>query len=206
MVQKVSITRSPSKMRVLLLPLLILLTQTAISHEQSYPVLPYSRGSCHRLEDHTNMFGNRTAYSSQGLLPSLFIRDDTIFPPSLKIVRTKLLCETIGLERNTASSVSFLVEYQRQDSPLRNFIAQVMVDCVRDPHNPNANYSFHPVPAPGAVGKNLNTAQNSSTLIIDETSISANFATIPKFRCGHCEIYDYHPSINDQTTKCTGKR
>jgi len=65
----------------------------------------------------------------------------------------------------------------------------VLVDCVKDPHDPSANYSY-PVPAPGAVGRGLNTARASirdHTLIVPPEFISATSDTVPKLKCGHCE-------------------
>ena len=182
----------------------ILLGAVPVTFSQTFPMLRYNIGSCGRLSDNAEICGSYTNFSTQGLLPSLFISHDDETAPSLRIVRARLLCEAIGAEKDTASSVSFLVEYRRKDDQLTSRLAQVMVDCYIDPHGPGS-HSFYPTPAPNATGTALNTAYvaTGTTLISKGTNIMATFSTEPRIQCGQCEhVYGV---FSDLTTKCTSK-
>ena len=176
----------------------------AVSHQQNTPTLRPSVGSCPQLSDDAAILGNYTIFSNQGLLPSLFIGRDGSAAPSLRIVRARLLCEAIGAERGTASSVSFLVEYTLETDQSNNQTAQVIVDCVPNPHG-SSSHSFYPDPAPGATGSALNTAQsiNGFSLVTNAGDITATFSTEPQFMCGQCEAV--RSTINDPATRCTSK-
>ena len=180
--------------------LLIALPETI---SQNTPTLRPSVGSCPQLSDDAPILGDYTIFSNQGLLPSLFIGTDGSAPPRLRIVRARLLCEAIGAERGTASSVSFLVEYTLETGQT-NKIAQVIVDCAPNPHG-TSNHSFYPDPAPGATGSALNTAQsiNDATLVTNAAAITATFSTEPRFMCGQCEAST--SIFNDPATRCTSK-
>ena len=175
----------------------------SVSHQQNTPTLRPSVGSCPQLSDDAPILGDYTIFSNQGLLPSLFIGSDGSAPPRLRIVRARLLCEAIGAERGTASSVSFLVEYTLETGQTSK-IAQVIVDCAPNPHG-TSSHSFYPDPAPGATGSALNTAQsiNDATLVTNAAEITATFSTKPEFMCGQCAAVT--SLINNPATRCTSK-
>ena len=152
-----------------------------------YPPQRSGIGSCPILSNDSDTFGNRTAFSDLGLLPTLFIRNDGTSPLTLRILRVHLLCEAVGLYRNTASSASYLVEYEEPGVSTPQ-LAQVSVDCIADTFNPSVNYSFFPAPQPGSVQTvDLNTARNSlGTLVTDSSQIVSTFSTEPEFTCGRC--------------------
>ena len=172
--------------------------------QQTEPTLRSYVGSCPSLTDGANVFGSTTTFSREGLFPSLFIGSDGSHAEDLRIVRSKLLCEAIGAEKNTASSISLLVEYVLHSDQSNNRIAQVVVDCAPNPHG-SSDYSFYPDPAPGATGAALKTAQsiNGVTLVSNEAQISASFSTEPEFLCGQCEAVT--SVFNNRMTRCTGK-
>ena len=172
--------------------------------QQTEPTLRTNVGSCPRLTDGANILGSTMTFSREGLFPSLFIGSDGSSAENLRIVRSKLLCEAIGAEKNTASSVSFLVEYVLQSDQSNNRTAQVVVDCAPNPHG-SSDYAFYPDPASGATGSALKTAQsiNGITFIASEALITASFSTEPEFMCGHCEAGI--SIFNNPMTRCTGK-
>ena len=182
----------------------ILLTALPETFSQTFPTFRTDVGSCPRLSDDAPVLGDYTIFSNQGLLPSLFIGSDGSSAPSLRIVRARLLCESIGAERGTASSVSFLVEYTLETHQSNNQIAQVIVDCAPNPHG-SSSHSFYPDPAPGATGSALNTAQsiNGVTLVTNAADINATFSTEPEFMCGQCEAVT--SLFNNPATRCTSK-
>ena len=182
----------------------ILLTALPETLPQNTPTFRTSVGSCPRLSDDAPILGDYTIFSNQGLLPSLFIGSEGSVAPSLRIVRARLLCEAIGAERGTASSVSFLVEYTLETDQSNNQIAQVIVDCAPNPHG-SSSHSFYPDHAPGATGYSLNTAQsiNRVTLVTNAADITATFSTEPRFMCGQCEAVT--STFNDPATRCTSK-
>ena len=163
-----------------------LLTIPKCFSKQLYPTARANIGSCPRLTDDSDIFGNRTAFSNKGLLSTLFIRADETEPRTLRIVRARLLSEAIGLRRDTASSVSFLLEYEVPgDATLQ--LAQVALDCVQDQFNLLVDYSFFPAPDPNSHQTiSLNTARNSVSYPLRSTGIEANFSTEPEFKCGEC--------------------
>ena len=149
-----------------------------------YPTERPGIGSCPVLSDDSVVFGNRTAVSDQGLLPTLFIMNDGTSPLTLRILRVHLLCEAVGLYRNTASSASYLVEYEEQGVSTPQ-LAQVSVDCIADTFNSAVNYSFFPAPQPSSQTIDLNTARNSLGTLITSQIVS-NFSTESAFNCGRC--------------------
>ena len=160
-------------------------------------------GSCPRLTDNDTFLGNYVTFSNLGLFPSLFTRSDG-FQPSLRITRSKLLCESTGIRRDTASSVAFVVEYFDIIAPSTIRLATVIVDCALDPHGPTS-HSFYPTPSPTATGLALNTAiniQGLTTLIDNEALFTSNFNTVAMFQCGQCEPTTSGIFTN-QETRCT---
>ena len=169
-----------------------------------YTVIRQNVGSCPRLSENSDIFGNITHFSNQGLLPSLFISSEGTRPLILNILRVHLLCEAIGLYRNTASSASYLVEYQvPRDNTLK--LAQVSVDCILDLYNPSMNYSFYPSPNPDSPSRiDLNTAKNSlGTLFTGRSGITSTFSTEPAFKCGRCGPQG--GVFADKATRCVCK-
>ena len=182
----------------------VLVAFPKVFSQDLYPVLRPSIGSCPRLSESSDIFGNKTHFSDQGLLPSLFIKSEGTDPLRLRIVRVHMLCEAIGLYRNTASSASYLVEYQVPDSTMLK-IAQVSVDCVPDSYNPSVKYSFYPTPQPNIVQlSELNTAHNSlGTLYTRRSGITSTFSTETAYICGRCGPQG--GIFVDQTTRCVCK-
>jgi len=174
------------------------------TYQQTEPILRTNVGSCPQLSDNADILGSRTTFSSVGLFPSLFVGYDGSSAENLKIVRSKLLCEAIGAEKNTVSSVSFLVEYIMENDQSNNRLAQLVVDCAPNPHGPGS-HSFYPAPHPGSTGSALNTARvaNGVTIVTRSVDISANFSTEPQSICAQCETSD--GIFTDRVTRCTGK-
>ena len=165
----------------------VLVAFPKVFSQDLYPALRPNIGSCLRLSESSDIFGYKTHFSDQGLLSSLFIKSESTDPLTLRIVRVHKLCEAIGLYRNTASSASYLVEYQVPDSTMLR-IAQVSLDCVPDTYNPSVKYSFYPKPHPNVVQSiELNTARNSlGTLYTRRSRITSTFSTETAFICGKC--------------------
>ena len=182
----------------------VLVSFPAVLSQGLYPSERPGIGSCPVLSSNSEVFGNRTAFSDQGLLPTLFIMNDGTSPLTLRILRVHLLCEAVGLYRNTASSASYLVEYEEQGVSTPQ-LAQVSVDCVPDTFNSAVNYSFFPAPQPGSSQTtDLNTAQNSlGTLVTDSAQIVSNFTTESAFTCGRCG--QQGGIFADQATRCVCK-
>lgn len=172
--------------------------------QQLFPVPRPNIGSCSSLSNNSDIFGNRTHFSDQGLLPTLFIDGNNNVPLTLRVLRVHLQCEASGLYRNTASSVTFLVEYIVPSNGTPRFI-QVSLDCVTDPFNPSTNYSFFPLPQAGSTQPmSLNTAQNSlGTLFTDSSQITSTFSTPSAYNCGRCG--PQNGSFADQATRCVCK-
>jgi len=84
----------------------ILLSAFPVTFTQTFPMLRYNVGSCHRLSESADILGNYTNFSSRGLLPSLFISHEKKTVPSLRLVRAKLVCEAIGAEKDKSSQTS----------------------------------------------------------------------------------------------------
>ena len=195
--------------RLIVIAVVLVAFPKVFSHDL-YPTLRPGIGSCLRLSESSDIFGNRTHFSDQGLLPSLFIRSESTDPLTLRIVRVHMLCEAIGLYRNTASSASYLVEYEVTDSEVPDSItmlkiAQVSVDCVPDSHNPFLKYSFYPKPQRNSIqSSDLNTARNSlGTLYTDISGITSNFSTETAFICGRCGLQG--GIFADPATRCVCK-
>ena len=150
---------------------------------QLHPARLRDVGDCQRLTEDSNIFGNRSLFSNRGLLATTLTANETS-PTSVRIVRTRLLSEATGTKRNTASSVSFLVEYQLPGEN-NTHLAQVAMDCILDPFNPAMNYSFFPSPNPtNSHFTTLNTARVAVGSVLRTINITANFSTEPEFNCG----------------------
>ena len=182
----------------------VLVAFPAVLSQGLYTMQRSNTGSCPVLSSNSEVFGNRTAFSNQGLLPTLFIINDGSSPLNLRIRRVHLLCEAIGLYRNTASSASYLVEYEVSGVSTPR-LAQVSVDCIADSFNPSVNYSFFPAPQPGSNQTiDLNTARNSlGKLVTDRAQIVSNFTTESAFTCGRCGPQG--GIFADQATRCVCK-
>ena len=181
----------------------------AVLAQQLYPTprAPQSQlmfGNCSVLMDNDTILGTYDQFSDTGLLPSLFISGDGNSPPFLRIVRSKVTCLNSGLIRGTASSVGMLVEYQRQTAPNVNIRAQVAVDCIQDPFDPNSAFSFFPARDPDDNGNlALNTAQVSSGSTIQD-NVNLNFSdTTLRTNCAVCS--DLSVGVGDPTNRCVGK-
>ena len=192
------------KMCFRLLVAALLVAFPAVLSQGLYPTERPGIGSCPVLSSNSEVFGNRTSFSNLGLLPTMFIRSDGTSPLILRIRRVHLLCEAIGLYRNTASSASYLVEYEVPGVSTPR-LAQVSVDCIADSFNPSENYSFFPAPQPGSSQMiDLNTARNSlGTLVTDSAQIVSNFTTESAFTCGRCGPQG--GIFADQATRCVCK-
>ncbi len=105
----------------------------------------------------------------------------------------------IGL-KNTASSVGILVEYQRQSAPNTSIVAQVAVDCVEDPYNLNANFSFYPTPNPRGSSNNTARVSSGSTL---QDNVSVPFSTALRTNCSICS--NLINSSRNPESLCVGK-
>lgn len=89
-----------------------------------------------------DLFGSTQVFSDHGILPVTFITSDGSDPPFLRVKCFNLVCESIGLTRGSASSISAIVEFERQDKQSTLFTAQVTVDYVGGSEIP----SFYPDP------------------------------------------------------------
>jgi len=186
--------------------LLVFLARTMLA-QQLYPTPrpPLGQlvfGNCSVLVDNDTILGAYDQFSDHGLLPSLFIGGRGNGPPFLRIVRSKVTCLNSGLLKNTASSVGILVEYQRQTSPNVSIVAQVAVDCIQDPYNPNGSFSFYPTPDPQSRDTlDLNTARVSSGSTIQDNVI-VPFSTALRIDCSVCSV---SVGRGEAESRCVGK-
>ena len=187
---------------------LLILLLPAVLAQQLYPTprastVSLTFGNCTVLMDNDPILGNYNQFSDTGLLPSLFITGDGSSPPFLRIVRSKVTCLNSGLIKGTASSVGILVEYQRQTAPNVNIKAQIAVDCILDPHNPNAEFSFYPTPDPAATQISVqNTARVSSGRTLKD-NVDVNFTVPFRTNCSVCS--DLASRAGDPDSRCVGK-
>ncbi len=190
--------------------LLLLFLVHAASAQQLYyttsrpPAGELIFGNCSVLADNDSIVGMYDQFSDRGLLPSLFISRDGNAPPFLRIVRSKVTCLNSGLLKNTASSVGILVEYQRQSAPNTSIVAQVAVDCIEDPYNLNANFSFYPtpIPNPNLRGYSKNTARVSSGSTLQD-NVSVPFSAALRTNCSICS--NLIISSRNPESLCVGK-
>lgn len=155
-------------------------------------------GDCNLPTENDTILGSNETFSNVGLLPSLFASGDGSSAPFLRIVRSRLTCVTTGFtSRFTASSVSFIVEYERQDNQGVIVRAQVSVDCIPDPNNPAQDFSFYPMPS----GSDPRTASVSAGSILrDNTNVSYNTAL--RVDCSECS--EESGSRGDLIARCLG--
>ena len=148
-------------------------------------------------------FGNTTGFSQLGILPVTFVGGHGSSPYWLKVNRFNVVCESIGLTRNSVSSFSAIVEYNRDGFPgqrgniVRNLIAHVTLDCRRDG-------IFNRVPRPGASGLELDTTQISIGPKWKDSDILGNFSTIMDCKCGKCVDSRLGSRVNN-VTHCIGR-
>ena len=148
-------------------------------------------------------FGNTTSFSQLGILPVTFVGDYENNPYWLKVNRFNVVCESIGLTRNSVSSFSAIVEYDRDGFPgqrgniVRNLIAQVTLDCRSDGF-------FYRLPRPGASGLELDTTRINSGFKRKDNVILRNFSTTMDRKCGKCVDSRLGSRINN-VTHCLGR-
>ena len=158
-------------------------------------------GSC--LPVILDNFGNTTSFSRLGILPVTFVGGDGSSPYWVKVNRFNVVCESIGLTRNSVSSFSAIVEYDRDGFPgqrgniVRNLIAQVTLDCRRDG-------IFYRIPRSGASGLELDTTQISRGSTRKDSDILGNFSTIMDRKCGLCVDSRVGSNVNN-VTHCLGR-
>lgn len=170
---------------------------------QLYPTMRSGVGSCPRITEDSDIFGNRADFSNQGLLSTSFISGDENSPLTLKILRARLLSEAIGLKRNTASSVSFLLQYLLPGNGAPR-LAQVTMDCILDQYNPAVEYSFYPSPDPTSnQSVALDTARVSVGSVLRTIGITATFSTEPEYACGQCGLQT--GMVSNPVTQCICK-
>ena len=159
-------------------------------------------GNCPRLTDNDTKLGSYDDFSNQGIFASLFISPEGfLLDPTLKIIRSKLICEVTGTRKDTASSVAFLVEYLNFNNQSNLRLATFTLGCVKNPYG-STSHAFlpapPPMPPPGPQVRSMHFK-----LYDNETLFTATFDTMPKFQCGQCEAgmgrYD------DQETYCISK-
>ncbi len=164
---------------------ILLLLFTVLPNSLQKPLIPILRdnvGSCDKIYEDSDIFGNLSHFSDKGLLTAAFIGGARIVPVTLKIIRIRLLSEATGLYRNTVSSASFLIEYL-EPGKQNTQMTIVAMDCILDPHNPIKTYSFFPAPDPAGLAPDRNTLRVGVGTVLRHDNIEADFSTQPEFNC-----------------------
>ena len=178
---------------------LVFLAAVFVRPTESITPLPLRDGvgSCAPilLED----FGSATGFSDVGILPVSFIgMDNNSAPPFLRVRRFILLCEAIGVSRSSVSSISALVEYDRQSPLATGLTAQVTVDCVA-----GENPSFYPTSPSGSNGQTLDTTQSANNKL--NTDVIGDFSAPTKRDCGLCWEGASSNLDVDDASNCLGR-
>ena len=157
-------------------------------------------GNCPRLTDNDTQLGSYDDFSNLGIFGSLFISPEGfLLDPTLKLIRSKLICEASGTRKDTTSSVAFIVEYLNFNDQSNLRLATFTLGCVQNPYG-STSHSFKPEPPPSPTDPPL---QLQSKLIDNETLFTATFDTMPMFQCGQCEAG--MGMYTNQETYCTSK-
>ena len=126
-------------------------------------------GICHRFT--VNDLGSTEELRQEGLVSSAHLEGDAApsDAPAIQILDYHVVCESVGLRKNTTSSVSVVVKYLYQIAPrepVENRVAQFQFECLRSQASP------------GYFGEPIGWQRSAS--------FSANFRTELETRCGYC--------------------
>jgi len=113
--------------------------------------------------------------------------------PEIKVYRARTVCAASGLERNTISSISLLVDYE--------CVSGVRCEAVGVPLNSRRTDQFQ-FSCTGTNYSAISTSLNGSAITL-EGDVEVNFTTVADTECGICGDSPVFGSTTD--THCLGK-
>ncbi len=107
-------------------------------NEPSFTALDGRVGSCTPIT--TADIGNITSLSTTGLVAK-FLSDSNVNPTMVRIIEYNVVCESLGLIRETVASTSFIVQYEclgsgclgNDPTIVQTFLHQFQMHCNRGP-------------------------------------------------------------------------
>ena len=192
-----------STLRLILLLLVVVYVQMTRTQSDEVPTeLRATIGSCDVVS--ATLFGSETGFSNIGVLPVNLIEDDGGAPPPVRITGFKILCEAIGSSRESASSVSVLLEYDIMTGETVDpgQQRQLSIDCQR---LPDPLDTFYPDPPSNADGTDLDTTVGGGGVKrLMPPNILATLSTPTDRSCGRCVTSLLGPAISN-VTNCERK-
>ncbi len=172
---------------------------------QVYPSPRSQFPYCPEIFENDSLIGNYDNFSTDGMLPALYIEDSHQSYESIMVIRSRPICLTMGEYRGAFTTAAIIVDYIEEDNADVVLGALLVFICQIDTHNPNVENSWFPAFQASSNFLDRNTVRHTRGSVFHRNYTTDFSVQRQVTNCGECFEGNFNPSIWNRTSKCGGK-